>query len=208
MNNVNSHWGVELIPILIKQGSDTLAVILPGIGYTIDRVTLEYSSELALKLGFDLLKVEYGFQVARKEFNVEKEFDIIVEETLEIVENALSENYKNIVIIGKSIGTCVQNLLNDRIEGYNIENIYISPINKTVEMGIKENSLVITGTKDPLLSKENLEKIKDISGSDLVTIKDGNHALNIEKDPIKSLRSQTEVIEFMEGFLYKKIIEK
>ena len=207
MNNVNSHWGVELIPTLIKQGSDTLAVILPGIGYTIDRVTLEYSSELALKLGFDLLKVEYGFQVARKEFNVEKEFDIIVEETLEIVENALSENYKNIVIIGKSIGTCVQNLLNDRIEGYNIENIYISPINKTVEMGIKENSLVITGTKDPLLAKENLEKIKDISGSDLVTIKDGNHALNIEKDPIKSLRSQTEVIEFMEGFLYKKIIE-
>ncbi|WP_338586405.1 alpha/beta hydrolase [Clostridium baratii] len=208
MNNVNSHWGVELIPTLIKQGSDTLAVILPGIGYTIDRVTLEYSSELALKLGFDLLKVEYGFQVARKEFNVEKEFDIIVEETLEIVENALSENYKNIVIIGKSIGTCVQNLLNDRIEGYNIENIYISPINKTVEMGIKENSLVITGTKDPLLSKENLEKIKDISGADLVTIKDGNHALNIENDPIKSLRSQTEVIEFMEGFLYKKIIEK
>lgn len=208
MNNVNSHWGVELIPTLIKQGSDTLAVILPGIGYTIDRVTLEYSSELALKLGFDLLKVEYGFQVARKEFNVEKEFDIIVEETLEIVQNALSENYKNIVIIGKSIGTCVQNLLNDRIEGYNIENIYISPINKTVEMEIKENSLVITGTKDPLLSKENLEKIKDISGADLVTIKDGNHALNIEKDPIKSLRSQTEVIEFMEGFLYKKIIEK
>lgn len=208
MNNVNSHWGVELIPTLIKQGSDTLAVILPGIGYTIDRVTLEYSSELALKLGFDLLKVEYGFQVARKEFNVEKEFDIIVEETLEIVQNALNENYKNIVIIGKSIGTCVQNLLNDRIEGYNIENIYISPINKTVEMGIKENSLVITGTKDPLLSKENLEKIKDISGADLVTIKDGNHALNIEKDPIKSLRSQTEVIEFIEGFLYKKIIKK
>lgn len=208
MNNVNSHWGVELIPTLIKQGSDTLAVILPGIGYTIDRVTLEYSSELALKLGFDLLKVEYGFQVARKEFNVEKEFHIIVEETLEIVENALDESYKNIVIIGKSIGTCVQNLLNDRIKGYNIENVYISPINKTVEMGIKENSLVITGTKDPLLSKENLEKIKDISGADLVTIKDGNHALNIEKDPIKSLRSQTEVIEFIEGFLYKKIIEK
>ena len=208
MNNINSHWGVELIPTLIKQGSDTLAVILPGIGYTIDRVTLEYSSELALKLGFDLLKVEYGFQVARKEFNVEKEFDIIVEETLEIVENALDESYKNIVIIGKSIGTCVQNLLNNRIKGYNIENVYISPINKTVEMGIKENSLVITGTKDPLLSKENLEKIKDISGADLVTIKDGNHALNIEKDPIKSLRSQTEVIEFIEGFLYKKIIEK
>lgn len=208
MNNVNSHWGVELIPTLIKQGNDTLAVILPGIGYTIDRVTLEYSSELALKLGFDLLKVEYGFQVARKEFNVEKEFDIIVEETLEIVENALDESYKNIVIIGKSIGTCVQNLLNDRIKGYNIENVYISPINKTVEMGIKENSLVITGTKDPLLSKENLEKIKDISGADLVTIKDGNHALNIEKDPIKSLRSQTEVIEFIEGFLYKKVIKK
>lgn len=202
MNNViNSYWGVELSPLSIKQGSDTLAVVLPGIGYTLDRVTLEYVSELELKLGYDLMKIEYGFQVARKSFNVAKEFDIAAKETLEQVNNMLNSNYKNIVIIGKSIGTCVQNFLNDNIRGYSITNVYISPIDKTVNMGIKENSLVITGSDDPLLSKENLDKILIVNGEDLIEFKGANHALNIEKDPVDSLRVQIDIIKAIENFL-------
>ncbi|MEG1002056.1 alpha/beta hydrolase [Clostridium sp.] len=200
-NNINSYWGVLLKPTLIKQGSDTLAIVLPGIAYTLDRVTLEYTSELALKFGFDLLKVEYGFQVARKDFNVEKEFDIVAKETLEIVNGALKDGYKNVVIIGKSVGTCVQNVLNKNIEGHKITNVYISPINKTVNMGIERNSLVITGSSDPLLSKENVEKVEAVDGTELINFKGANHALNIEKEPIKSLDIQLKIIEYVETFL-------
>ncbi|MGL4570827.1 MAG: alpha/beta hydrolase [Clostridium sp.] len=200
-NNINSYWGVELKPTLIKQGSDTLAIVLPGIAYTLDRVTLEYTSELSLKFGFDLLKVEYGFQVARKDFNVEKEFDIAAKETLEIVNGALKDGYKNVVIIGKSVGTCVQNVLNKNIEGHKTTNVYISPINKTVNMGIEKDSLVITGSSDPLLSKENVEKIETVDGTELINFKGANHALNIEKEPIESLDIQLKIIEYVETFL-------
>ena len=113
MNNViNSYWGVELKPLSVKQGSETLAIVLPGIGYTLDRVTLEYASELVLKLGYDLMKIEYGFQAARKSFDVAKEFDIAAKETLEQVNSMLDSNYKNIVIIGKAIIVLVKNTIN------------------------------------------------------------------------------------------------
>lgn len=198
---VKSYWGMNLKPLVIGKGSDTLAVILPGIGYTLDRVTLEYSSKLALELGFDVLKIEYGFQVGRGEFHPDVEFNIIAEESFKLLKSTLRNKYRNIVFIGKSIGTCVQNVLNKNVKGYNITNIYISPINKTVQMGIEKNSLVFTGSSDPLLSKENLQKIEEINGVKLINIDNANHALNIEGDAIKSLEVQLSVIEFMKEYL-------
>lgn len=198
---VKSYWGMNLKPLVIGKGSDTLAVILPGIGYTLDRVTLEYSSKLALELGFDVLKIEYGFQVGRGEFHPDVEFNIIAEESFKLLKSTLRNKYRNIVFIGKSIGTCVQNVLNKNVKGYNITNVYISPINKTVQMGIEKNSLVFTGSSDPLLSKENLQKIEEINGTRLINIDNANHALNIEGDAIKSLEVQLSVIEFMKEYL-------
>ena len=198
---VKSYWGMNLKPLVIGKGSDTLAVILPGIGYTLDRVTLEYSSNLALQLGFDVLKIEYGFQVGRGEFHPDVEFNIIAEESFKLLKSTLRNKYRNIVFIGKSIGTCVQNVLNKNVKGYNITNIYISPINKTVQMGIEKNSLVFTGSSDPLLSKENLEKIEEVSGTKLINIDNANHALNVEGDVIKSLEIQLSIIEFMKEYL-------
>lgn len=198
---VKSYWGMNLKPLVIGKGSDTLGVILPGIGYTLDRVTLEYSSNLALQLGFDVLKIEYGFQVGRGEFHPDVEFNIIAEESFKLLKSTLRNKYRNIVFIGKSIGTCVQNVLNKNVKGYNITNIYISPINKTVQMGIEKNSLVFTGSSDPLLSKENLEKIEEVSGTRLINIDNANHALNVEGDVIKSLEIQLSIIEFMKEYL-------
>ncbi len=200
---VKSYWGMNLKPLVIGEGSDTLAVILPGIGYTLDRVTLEYSSELSLELGFDVLKIEYGFQVGRREFHPDIEFNIIAEESFKLLKSTLGNRYKNIVFIGKSIGTCVQNVLNKNVKGYNITNIYLSPINKTVQMEIEENALVITGSSDPLLSKENLEILEEVNGTKLINIDGANHALNIEGNAIKSLEVQLNIIKCMKEYLSK-----
>lgn len=203
MNKVlNSYWEVQLKPNLIDNGSDKLVVILPGIGYTIDRVTIEYSGELALSQNYDLMEIEYGFQVARKGFDVKEEFNIIADETLELVKDALSlKEYKEVIIIGKSIGTCVQNFLNEKIKGINIKNIYISPIDKTVGMGFKEGSLIITGSKDPLLSEENLQNIVDSKKYKVIVFNGANHALNLEKNPIGSLEIQIEIIKAIKTFI-------
>ncbi len=54
---------------LICNKSDTLAIILTGLGYTLDKALLDYSKQLILYLKLDYLGIEYGFQVSREDFN-------------------------------------------------------------------------------------------------------------------------------------------
>ncbi|MBS6043997.1 MAG: alpha/beta hydrolase, partial [Clostridium baratii] len=76
-----------------------------------------------------------------------------------------------------------------------------SPINKTVEMGMINNSLVITGNEDPLITRENVNQISDLSGVKLIRIDGANHALNIEGDAVKSLEVQLNIIKCIKKYL-------
>ncbi|MGL5647911.1 MAG: alpha/beta hydrolase [Clostridium sp.] len=200
-NKVMSKWGVELKGIFKDNSSDTLTIVLPGVAYLIDRSYLDYSRSLASELGYDVLTMEYGFQINRTEFSIEKEFHLMAKETIEAIQKSITKEYSKIVIIGKSIGTCVQVMLNGMFKGKDVKNIYISPIDKTAKHGVCENSLVITGTKDPLLNKESLEKIENVKGVKLVNIDDANHALDIEGNVLESIKVLFDVIEMEREFL-------
>lgn len=80
MNSFNiekqSMWKCITKNKLICNESDTLAIILPGLGYTLDKALLDYSKQLILDFKFDCLGIEYGFQVSRESFNRQDENDI------------------------------------------------------------------------------------------------------------------------------------
>ncbi|ELC8441411.1 alpha/beta hydrolase [Clostridium perfringens] len=203
---IKSYWGVELSPRFIDAGGKKLCVILPGIGYCLDRSYLDYSKQLAKEIGYDVLEVEYGYQINRSEFNLEKEFSIMVSESLEVIDNAIDKEYEEVLIIGKSIGTSVQSFLNKDLSKRfkNIKNIYISPINKTLdEFNIESNSLVITGDEDPLLSianRMNIEKRDDVES---FIIEGANHALDIEGNIMKTVDSLKESLEIEREFILR-----
>lgn len=206
MNNVmsktiKSYWNVDLSGKFIGNNSDKLCIILPGIGYVLEKSYLDYSKQLAIQLNYDVLEIEYGYQVSRSTFNPEKEFHIMLKETFELIDSNIEKDYKEILIIGKSIGTCIQVLLNNHLKCKNITNIYLSPIDKTVELGITENSLVITGLADPLFTSESLSKLNTIKGINLVTIDNANHSLNIQGDVFKSIDTLKYVLEKIKNFI-------
>lgn len=198
---IDSYWGVKLESKIISQKSTVLVVLLPGIGYTLDRPLLDYSKKLALELGYDVLPVEYGFQVKRKVLNPKEEFPYLKKESMDIFKLALNDNYKKIVFISKSIGTIVHTLLSNEVKNCEIKNIYLTPVNQTMKVGIKENSLVISGTSDPLISKETIEEIRKISGVKLIEVKNGDHSLNVEGNVIKSIEVIHKVIEAEKEYL-------
>ena len=203
---IKSYWGVELSPRFIDAGGKKLCVILPGIGYCLDRSYLDYSKQLAKEIGYDVLEVEYGYQINRSEFNIEKEFSIMVSESLEVIDNAIDKEYEEVLVIGKSIGTSVQSFLNKDLSRRfkNIKNIYISPINKTLdEFNIESNSLVITGDEDPLLSianRMNIEKRDDVES---FIIEGANHALDIEGNIMKTIDGLKESLEIEREFILR-----
>ncbi|EHI99464.1 hypothetical protein CDLVIII_2868 [Clostridium sp. DL-VIII] len=196
-----SYWGVDLEDKIISKESGTLAVILPGIGYTVDRPLLDYSKKLALELGYDVLQIEYGFQVARKILDRENEFKYVKEESIEIFKNALENDYKKIVFISKSIGTIVHTILCNEAKECEIKNIYLTPVNETLKVGIKENSLVVSGTSDPLINKETIEIIRKIKGVNLMKIKNGDHSLNIKGSVLESIEVLNKVIRAEKDYL-------
>ncbi|MGL4449640.1 MAG: alpha/beta hydrolase [Sarcina sp.] len=200
---VMSKWGVELNPVIKDNNSNTLAIVLPGVAYLMDRSYLDYSKQLVDQLGYDVMSVEYGFHINRTAFSIEKEFHLMAKETIEAIENAIEKDYEKIVIIGKSIGTCVQVMLNRQFAGKNIKNIYISPLDKTAKHGVCEDSLVITGTKDPLLSEESLNKIKDTKGVQVINIANANHGLDIEGDVLRTVEVLLGFIKSEKEFLTK-----
>jgi predicted alpha/beta-hydrolase family hydrolase len=200
-----SYWGVNLESEVISNKSDTLAVILPGIGYTVDRPLLDYSKKLALELGYDVLQIEYGFQAARKILDRENEFKYVKEESIKIFKNALKNDYKKIAFISKSIGTIVHTILCNEAKGYEIKSIYLTPVNETLKVGIKENSLVISGTSDPLINEETIEIIRKINDVNLMEIKNGDHSLNIKGSVLESIEVLNKVIRAEKDYL-KSII--
>ena len=200
---IKSHWNVDLSGRFIDNNSTKLCIILPGIGYLLERSYMDYSKKITLELGYDILEVEYGYQVSRSSFSPDNEFNIMLEETFKIVDANLNKHYQDILIIAKSIGTCIQIFLNEHLKNKNITNICLSPVDRTVEIGMLENSLVVSGLSDPLLSSENLNKIKKVKGIDLITIDNANHSFDIKNNIIKTLDALKDVILKEKDFIQK-----
>lgn len=203
-----SMWKCKTNNKLICNNSETLVIALPGLGYTLEKSLLDYSKQLVLDLKLDYLGVEYGFQISREKFNKSDENDIreLFLESLDIIFSALElRKYKNIVFIGKSLGTVLQNKLRKEVEKrfeVNIKNIYLTPINETLEEELDLNGLVITGTNDSLISLDNLEKIK-LEKIKITEIDGAGHSLCIKGNVIESIRALEIIINNIKEYIEK-----
>ena len=127
-------------------------------------------------------------------------------ETLDIIFSALElrrGKYKRIILIGKSLGTVLQSRIDKEIkENYDIhiKNIYLTPINETFKEKLDKEGLIITGTKDTLISSENLEKIKS-EGLRVLGIEDAGHSLCIKGNVLRSIKALEIIIENIKDYL-------
>ena len=204
---INSYFGVTLESSVIDQNSNVLAVLLPGIGYTLDRSLMDYSKNLAVEKGYDVLPIEYGFQAVRKKIDKDnmKDVEVVINESYELLKLSLENRYEKVIFIGKSLGTVVQRMLEEKIrkENYDGEiiNIYLTPIDKTCELGIKENSLVVCGTKDPMITSENREKLSHMSNINYIEVDGAGHSLAIKNDVMRSIEALKTVIYAEKEFI-------
>ncbi|MGN0143613.1 MAG: alpha/beta hydrolase [Clostridium sp.] len=207
-NILKSQYDVTLESRVSDNGSNILAVLLPGIGYTLERPLLDYSKKLCMELGYDVLGLEYGFQLSGKEFEKEK-INIIIDETYKLLKMSLDSRYKKIIFIGKSLGTIIQIYLEDKLveEGYKFDfkNIYLTPVNFTAESGVEEGSLIVTGTNDPLINEESINKIEEISKVDVVKIDGADHSMNVDHDVVKSSEILTYIIKKEKEYLINNV---
>ncbi|MCH4886828.1 alpha/beta hydrolase [Acidaminobacter sp. JC074] len=187
--NTQSKWQEDLKHDYFDLSSDTLVVLLPGNGYTVEGPIFYYLIGEIFKLGYDVLGINYGFQLAQVKPELD-EYDGLIDEIIDAIEH--TKNYKSYIFIGKSLGTRYLKTLQDKYGG---KCIYITPTDIMLGYGIAREPVFIYGDKDKYLSdKRRLE----LSKYKHHVVKGGGHSLLCD-DLEESLKELLDVVYFVKG---------
>lgn len=194
-----------------KEETDNLLIVLPGAGYTTQAPLLHFTTGLFYSKGFDVLHINYSF--SRQEMSELNERDFAREVQLAI-ENAIqNRKYSNFFIVAKSIGTKALSFLLDHTMYNDAKLVWLTPIlqnddvfHTMVNSNLK--GLCIFGEKDSYcFIEERYEKLKTNQNLKLKVVAGGNHSLEFEGEPIRSIEVLKNVISDIDRFLIEFIGE-
>ena len=190
---------------LLSMGkSDKLAIVFPGIGYTCQMPVLYYPTLSLLENWYDVLWVEYNYKnedfsgrsdkekVSWINFDAEASYDAVLRKS----------RYKNILLIGKSLGTFALVHLNSKRK---IDrDLWLTPLLKTanavnVELfddikKVCKGGIFIIGTEDPHYDKARIDELTK-SGAEFASIEGADHSMEIEGNVHKSLAALERIIK-------------
>ncbi len=108
--------------------------------------------------------------------------------------------YGEIVLVAKSIGTVLAGWIREKINK-DVKVIFLTPLKGAFEYMDQKNSLVIAGTLDRLLAKEELAEYCQKNGICFHQFEGAGHAIVNRKDPIKSAEILTSIVKLYDAFI-------
>lgn len=192
----NSFW---------SKGSDTLLVMLPGLGYTNDMPIMFYLHQLATTHDYDVLQVNYDYRSVPRDTSAEDWSARMLGDVQPAIEAALAKgNYKHVILAGKSIGTRVMaTLLNsgfDKATAY----IWLTPlfVAEPIRQIAMNNSpaIAVFGDADYAVANVDLAEIAK-SGMRLVIQPGGDHGMQIPGDVPQSINDLANAMKEIDTWL-------
>jgi hypothetical protein len=190
---------------LIEQDDETnsLVIILPGAGYTTQAPLLHFTTGVFYSKGFDVLHINYKF--SREEMSALNEGDFARDVQLAIDNATKNKKYSNYYVVAKSIGTIALSYLLNHSMPKDANIVWLTPLLQRDDvfnaMANSENKgLCMIGDKDSCFIEERFEKLKNNQNLRLKVVEGGNHALELEKEPIQSIEILKSVISAINEF--------
>ncbi|MFW9849284.1 MAG: hypothetical protein ACFFF4_09090 [Candidatus Thorarchaeota archaeon] len=210
--DIRGHDGKDIMNSLLKQksGPGPISIIFPGLHYNVDMPLLYYSTGVLLESGHSVLSVDTSYS-HKKDFmeGTSQERSKWMFEDARAVFEAVSklDGYSLAVLVGKSLGT-IQ--IGYYIENYNIMQnsriVWLTPLLKQEWLvqqmtAHKGKSLIVIGSADPHYSDEILGTIVEVGRSELLTVIQGNHSLDVPGGLLESMKQLTDVVSKMRDFV-------
>ncbi|MCA9912567.1 MAG: hypothetical protein KC496_04445 [Anaerolineae bacterium] len=193
-----SSAGVTIHNRLHSQESDLLLVLLPGVGYLVSHTILHLMSILGLNLGYDVLQIPYGFQVAQDDFELDQ-IPLIRKECQQTLSEALERGYQSVVLVGKSLGTLLAASLSQEFS--QIEKlILLTPVMDSTSMTGSIPTLALIGTADNAYNPDNVQNSATLNWRVFEGL---DHGLMVPGDVQASLKVLPDVVQACEDFLRK-----
>jgi hypothetical protein len=207
--DIVGYKGTEIKTKDTIKNTDKIAIIYPGYGYGLEAPIFFYLEKLLVQNGFDIIGLNYRYNES-KEFikaaddEKDKWFEYDCKAIRSEVFKAI-EQYKEVVLIGKSLGTSV--ILN-QIKSFKIPEeykiIWLTPGTSAHEIYqllniIKNRSLLMLGTGDRYY---NEKEIKDINNDNVAIkkVENAGHVFEAE-DIYKSIENISVVLKEIELFI-------
>ena len=189
-----------------------IVVLFPGLGYTCDRSLLYYTGKLLQGMGYNVIRLSYsGFpaNVKGDKDGMRQCFMIALEQTEEQLNEVDFSEYKDMLFVGKSIGTVVA-LQYAQSHGVNARFILLTPREQTFEADsgswaavLQDNrAIAFHGTADPWASTEVLISACKSKSIPLYLTEGANHSLetgDVSKDIDYLQQVMEQVRRFAEG---------
>ncbi|PJN56505.1 hypothetical protein PAEVO_32280 [Paenibacillus sp. GM2FR] len=180
---VPSFWKTEMKQkyYQLYEENSKLVVLFPGKNYPCDKPSLHFAGTSALQSGFDLMVLEYGYQAARTNLDI-NDLQRVIDESHESVQRIIGK-YNQVVFISKSLGTIVAGEVHGKLE-IPIKHLFLTPIKDTIHYINKFNGLVVYGTKDEVFHRELADQINIDKVREVIEIPNANHSLetnNVEE---------------------------
>jgi predicted alpha/beta-hydrolase family hydrolase len=193
-----------------ETGTNHLAIILPGRGYTAHMPLLFYPASLMASRGADVLRVEYEYTQNQvfQSLAGNEQFEWLMADVIAAYQTGLAQrDYQQVTLIGKSLGTLAMgSLLTRQTLPAQVNAIWLTPLVKFdhLRRQIKQfggKSLFVIGTADPHYDLDCLAEVQQATGGEVVTIEDADHGLLIKDDVVRSVQGLAKVMQAMEAFL-------
>jgi len=182
--------------------SSKLMIMLPGRGYTCEHPVLYYVRRMAVKSGYDVLSIEYGFQAAHLDLDAQST-PYLQDDVAQAVKQVMQPGYRHVCVVGKSLGTPLAAELARTLDVEQAALILLTPIGGALHGLGDIRTLAVIGTSDPLYSPEVVEAFRN-NGSIEWRVFDGlNHSLEVNGDWKASIAALEHVISTCEMFLEK-----
>lgn len=192
----NSYW---------TNGSDTLLIMLPGLGYTNQMPLMFYLHQLAIAKSWDVLQVDYDYRRIPQQTSGEEWSARMLADVQPAIDTALAQgSYRHVVLAGKSIGTRVMSVLLENGFDKATAYVWLTPLLRaeSVRTAImkQQPSVAIFGDQDYAVQGVELGPIAQ-AGTSMIVMPGGDHGMMIQGSVPESIAGLALVINELDAWL-------
>lgn len=191
-----------------KEGSRSLAILLPGAGYSVQAPLFHYATGVFLHRNIDVLQVNYQYNDPFYDsFTMEEIKHAIIHDVRKVIDQAIStDDYNTFFLVGKSLGTIVMGSELKRDIFHSAKAIWLTPLLQRQDVSdamitCTNKSICFIGDADPCYKED---RFKEVEGNPLFTarlIPDVDHALQYRDDILGSIDVIKNVIATIEQWV-------
>ena len=188
--------------------SEKIAVIFPGIGYNNDKPLLYYAAKIVKEMGYEIIKISYDFpykagDVKGKKDKMVDAFELAASQAKEQLSEIDFGNYREVLFIGKSIGTAVAGYCNRELDADAVQ-IVLTPVPETFKFLEGVKGIVFHGTADPWCETKVADSYCRELALPFAMVPGANHSLETGDaiEDIKNLGIITDRIKTFVGGLH------